>query len=343
MEIKTVLVTGSEGYIGSVLIPKLLEKDYSVVGIDTGFFANTISVRSKENYTLHKQDIRDIKNIDLSGIDAIIHLAALSNDPMGALDQKLTAEINYEASRALAKKAKKLGIKKFIFSSSCSVYGTAVKDVVDESTMPHPLTEYAKSKIQTENSLQQLADETFQVILLRNSTVYGFAPHFRDDLVVNNLTLAGYTTGVIQVLSDGTPWRPLIDVRDLCDIFTYMLEDKRHLPAQPVNIGFPKNNVQVKDIVEKIHAALPHTKVSIAHQQPNDQRSYKVDFSLFLKLFPDVQQKWTLEKSIKDMILEFEKNKITLEMFENGKFTRLRELQRLKDDNKLNNLLYWEP
>lgn len=343
MEIKNVLVTGSEGYIGSVLIPKLLTQKYTVIGLDVGFFTNTNLVKNKPRYKLIKQDIREVENIDLHDIDAIIHLAALSNDPMGELDPNLTSDINYQSSISLAKKAKKSGVKKFIFSSSCSIYGTAIKDVVDETTKPHPLTEYANSKIKTENDLQKLANEKFQVSLLRNSTVYGFAPHFRDDLVVNNLALAGYTTGVIKVLSDGTPWRPLIDVRDLSEIFISFLNDKRHLPTQPINIGFPENNVQVKDIVEYIHNILPNTKISFENQMPNDKRSYKVDFSLFLNLFPNIKQQWSLEKSIRNMILEFKRRNITREMFENGQFTRLRELQRLRDDKKLNNLLYWEP
>lgn len=341
MEIKKILVTGSEGYIGSVLVPKLIEKNYIVVGIDTLFFGGSILQKNDLHYKLLKQDIRQVSNLDLQGFDAIIHLAALSNDPMGALDKDLTTDINYKASITLAKKAKASGVKKFIFSSSCSIYGTATKDVVDENTKPLPLTAYAKSKIKTEKALQKLADDSFHVSLLRNSTVYGYAPHFRDDLVVNNMALAAYTTGIIKVLSDGTPWRPLIDVRDLADIFIAFLEDARKLPAEPINIGFVENNVQVKNIVEVIHHALPKAKVQFLNQTAGDKRSYKVDFSYFSNLFPHIKQQWTLKKSITDLILEFKTKKINKTMLENKRFTRLAELQKLRDDKKLDNLLYW--
>lgn len=339
MEIKKVLVTGSEGYIGSTLVEKLLDKEFEVIGLDTVYFNNSLNKSTK--YKVIQCDIRDINSVDLNGIDAIIHLAALSNDPIGELDPKLTIDINYKATLNLAKKAKLNGVKKFIFSSSCSIYGTSENGIVNENSKPNPLTEYAVSKIKSEESLKKLADNKFQVHILRNATVYGYSPNFRDDLVVNNLTASAHTLGSINILSDGTPWRPLIDVRDLSDIFILFLDNNQKLNGEIINVGFAENNVQVKDIVSIIAKTIPSAKIKYLNERPNDKRSYKVDFSKFKKHFPSAKQQWTITRSIKDLVEAFQKNKFKTKEFKSGKYTRLKQLKELLENKQLDNKLYW--
>jgi nucleoside-diphosphate-sugar epimerase len=340
MEIKKVLVTGSEGYIGTTLVEKLLRTNYSVVGLDTCYFNNPLKKSPK--HEIITTDIRDIEKIHLKGFDAIIHLAALSNDPMGEITPDLTYDINYKATVALAKKAKKSGVKQFIFSSSCSVYGTAANGIVDETSKPNPITHYAISKVQSEDKLKKLANSSFTVNLLRNSTVYGYSPNFRDDLVVNNLTLSAYLLGSLNILSDGTPWRPLIDVRDLSDVFIAFLQNGAKLNGELINIGFQENNVQVKDIVTKIHTLIPKAKINYMNERPDDKRSYQVDFQKFASLFSEIHQQWPLEKSIADLIQMLREANVTKDQFLNGDYTRLTQLKRLIEKNKLNDTLHWQ-
>ncbi|EKD96530.1 MAG: hypothetical protein ACD_24C00006G0002 [uncultured bacterium] len=339
---KKVIVTGDRGYIGSVLVPKLLTKGYKVVGFDTGFFDKCIIKGKKDPvYKKIKKDIRNITEKDLKGVDAIIHLSALSNDPMGEIDPSLTEEINYKSSIRLAKLAKESGVKKFLFSSSCSIYGIAKSGIVDEKSTVNPLTAYAKSKIKAEKALKKLAGKNFFIGLMRNSTVYGFSPRFRNDLVVNNLVTTALAYKQIRILSDGTPWRPLIDVRDLSDIFIKFLETgTQNLNGKVINIGFEENNFQVKDLVAVIKKQLPNCKVVYTGEHGKDSRSYRVDFALFKKLFPNVKQKWTLTKSVKDMIKNLKKSDFNRTTFESGKYTRLAVLKNLLEENKVNKDLY---
>ncbi|MBI4091749.1 MAG: SDR family oxidoreductase [Candidatus Levybacteria bacterium] len=339
-----VLVTGDRGYIGSVLVPKLLEKGFQVVGIDSGFFENNLISKTREpNYKKITKDIREVKISDLSGIDAIIHLSALSNDPMGQINPKLTEEINYKSSVRLAKLAKQANVKKFIFSSSCSIYGIAALGVVDEESRVNPLTAYAKSKIKTEDALKKLASDNFRVYLLRNSTVYGFSPMFRNDLVVNNLVTTALAFGQIRILSDGTPWRPLIDVRDLSDIFIEFLKtEDKSLNGNVINIGFNENNFQVKDLVDIIREYLPSCKVVYTGEHVSDPRSYRVRFDLFKKHFPQAYPKWPLSRSVKDIIENLQKSKFKRKDFERGVYTRLAVLRKLMSEGKIDQNLFWK-
>ncbi len=338
-----VLVTGDRGYIGSVLVGKLIKLGYDVTGLDAGFFDDKLlSDKSLPTYKRITKDIRRIKISDIKGIDVIIHLSALSNDPMGEIDTKLTGEINHKSSIRLARLAKKVGVKKFIFSSSCSIYGVAKNGIVDEASPVNPLTAYAKSKIKTEIALRKLADRNFFVGLLRNATVYGFSPRFRNDLVVNNLVTTALALDQIRVLSDGTPWRPLIDVRDLADIFIEFLKIKnKSLNGKVVNIGFNENNFQVKDLVDIIEKQLPACKVVYTGEHGSDSRSYRVKFDLFKKNFPDVKQKWPLSKSVKNMIRMLKKANFSKKDFESGKYTRLAVLKNLIENKKIDNKLFY--
>ena len=339
-----VLVTGDRGYIGSVLVGKLIDQGFDVVGLDTGFFDDNIATRSVlPKYKQVNKDIREVKISDLSGIDAIIHLSALSNDPMGQINPKLTEEINYKSSVRLAKLAKQASVKKFIFSSSCSIYGIAASGVVDEESKVNPLTAYAKSKIKTETALKKLASDNFLIYLLRNSTVYGFSPRFRNDLVVNNLVTTALAFGEIRILSDGTPWRPLIDIRDLVDVFIEFLNTgNKALNGQVINIGFNENNFQVKDLVDVIREYLPSCKVVYTGEHGTDSRSYRVKFDLFKKHFPQVHQKWPLSRSVKDIIENLQKSKFRRKDFERCVYTRLAILRKLMSEGKIDKNLFWK-
>lgn len=338
-----VLVTGDQGYIGSTLVPLLIKKKYSVKGFDTGFFKKNLYREADIfSYKKIKKDIRQIEESDLEGIDSIVHLSALSNDPMGEIDPKLTGIINYKSSIKLAKMAKKTGVKRFLFSSSCSIYGIAKEDVVTEDSMVNPLTAYASSKIETEKGLIGLADKDFCVGLLRNSTVYGSSPKFRNDLVVNNLMTTAIAYNEIRILSDGTPWRPLIDVRDLSNIFIAFLKaDERKINGRIFNIGFNENNFQVKDLVKEIKNQIKDCTVVYTGEHGKDTRSYKVNFDRFLSTFPNIKQKWTLEKSVKDLHKRLGESGFNKSDFESGQFSRLTVLKKLIHEKKITKNLYW--
>lgn len=335
---KNVLVTGSEGYIGTVLIPLLIQQGYNVTGLDTCYYGKH---SERRKYCLIKQDIRKIQEVDFHQFQAIIHLAALSNDPTCMLDTKLTSEINYEASVNLAQKAKKQGVKRFLFSSSCSIYGITKNQIVNENSVINPLTTYAQSKTMAEKELIKLADAKFEVGILRNSTVYGWSPNFRIDLVVNNLLSWALATKEIRVMSDGTPWRPLIDVRDLSFIFLEFLKAESKIINNIYNIGFNQNNFQVKNIIDKIKDQISDCKIIYTGEHGKDTRSYRVDFSKFAQAFPQIKQQWYLEKSIRNMINNLRKIHFDKLDLKSGKYTRLEALKELKANKKVNSDIFW--
>lgn len=335
-----VLVTGDRGYIGSVLVPMLIEDGYEVVGLDTDFFK--IKKQSEENsYKKITKDIRDVAEKDLEGVDVVIHLSALSNDPMGEVDPSLTEEINFTSSVKLAQIAKKVGVSRFLFSSSCSIYGIAKKDFVDEESEVNPLTAYAKSKIETEKGLLKLSSPNFCVGILRNSTVYGYSPNFRSDLVVNNFVCSALAYGQIRIMSDGTPWRPLIDIRDLAKIFIEFVKTPQALiNGKTINIGFSENNFQVKDIISVVQKYVPDCEVVYTGEH-KDARSYRVNFAKFNSLFPKITQKWSIDKSVKDMVENLKNQGFSKKEFEEGSFTRLSVLKKLISANLIGHRLYW--
>lgn len=339
---KKILVTGDRGYIGSVLVPLLIKNKFEVTGIDTNYFRYTFPGNPILRYKKITKDIRKIEKKDLEGIEAVIHLSALSNDPMGEIDASLTEEINFKASAKLAVLAKKAGVKRFIFSSSCSVYGGKGKVPVTEKDSLDPLTSYAKSKVDTENFLREIADDKFSPVILRNSTVYGCSPKQRMDLVVNNLVAWAVTTGKINLLSDGKAWRPLIDVYDLSRIFLLMLKSPKELiHNETFNIGSTNQNYLVKDVALEINKKMPKCQITFGIGATFDKRNYRVNFDKLEKTFPDFKFKINLSKSISNLIKEFSKINLTKKEFESDKYIRINRIKKLLVSKKLNKNLYW--
>jgi len=339
-----ILVTGANGYVGSVLVPLLRRKGYLVSTLDINYYFRSVFVDKTGNKIPHFNniDIRDINKLNLVKYEAIIHLAALSNDPLGELDANLTYDINHKATIQLAKQAKIAGIKKFIFSSSCSVYGIASKDWVIEKNLTKPLTAYSKSKTKSESELLKLADKSFCVVIMRNATLCGFAPKFRDDLVVNNFVCNAETTGRIEIHSDGTPWRPLLDVHDLAHFFVLFLQSKSKIVnGETYNVGFNNSNYQVNDILELVKKQYPQSRIIYTGKHGADSRSYRVNFDKIAKLFPDLHQDWPLNKSIKYMAYKLKQHGYSQNDFINHKFSRLSELKRLKKEKLLDRKLKW--
>lgn len=339
---KKILVTGSEGYIGSVLTDELIKRNYQVTGLDTNFFKDTRLYASYRRYKLIKEDIRKIDDLDLTDYFAVIHLAALSNDITGDIQPVLTKDINFLSTIRLAKKAKKQGVMRFLFSSSCSIYGIAKNGIVNEKSPINPVTPYAKAKVEAEHELKKLADSRFCVGLLRNSTVYGYSDNFRNDLVVNNLVTSALAINKITIKSDGTPWRPLIDVWDLSNIFIEFLEaDQCLINGKVFNIGFNENNLQIKNIAHLIKREQPNCEIVFTGEHGSDVRTYRVNFDKFHNAFPQIKQKWPLTKSIKNMLSKLKKKNFNSEDYFTGKYTRLAVLNRLLSNNSLNKSFYW--
>jgi len=341
MNIKNVLVTGSEGYIGSIIVPILIRKGFIVTGLDTCFYSEGNLDGSIIDYPLIKKDIRDITQADLEGFDAIIHLAALSNDPLGMLDQELTYEINYKASVRIAILAKSAKIKRFIFASSCSLYGQGDGTFLDENSITNPQTAYGKSKILAERDIKQLADEGFSPIFMRNATAYGISPRMRFDLVVNNLSGFAKTTGEIKILGDGMPWRPLVHISDISETMICALNAPTNIIHNQVfNVGDRKENYQIKAIAEKIKVLYISCSISIAQKNAGDTRNYKVSFD---KLNKELGYKTqiNLESGLKEITSVYEQINLDSHIFNHRLYTRLLQIRYLLDNNFIDKNLRW--
>lgn len=297
--IKRILVTGNLGYIGSIMTSLLLKEGYEVIGFDTGFFEKEeFDPRKGGEISQIKKDIRDIELSDLAGIDTVIHLAALSDDPQEKLGTDLMMEINFEASLQIAKIAKEAGVKRFLFASSCSTYGKADSDnlVIEEAEL-NPVSTYAISKVKTEEEVSKLADENFCPVFLRNATCYGISPRMRFDLVVNNLMGYAHTKGEIKIFSDGTPWRPIVHIEDVAQAnLTILKAPREKVFNQKFNVGQNLENYQIRDIANMISEILPATKVNCLNITGPDKRSYKVNFDKLMGL--GFQPKWDLKNYI---------------------------------------------
>lgn len=336
-----ILVTGSEGYIGTILVKSLIEKGYEVIGLDTCFYAEAwFSKEPKLKYKLIKKDIRNIKKTDLKDFDAVIHLAELSNDPLGEIDPEITEKINHLGTVNLIKIAKSQKVKRFIYFSSCSVYGASEK-IANEKSKTNPQTAYAKSKILNEKALLKMADEKFTPVILRNATVYGISPRMRFDIAVNNLTGIAWTSNEIKMQSDGKPWRPFIHVQDLCDITMKILEaPKEKVFNQIFNIGSSSSNYQIKEIAEAVQDVFPIAKISF-NRNGADKRNYRVNFHKLEKTFPEFSCKRNLKRGIQELFSAFDQMRLNIDLFNSEKFTRLKQIKYLLETKKLSKDLYW--
>lgn len=341
MGIKKILVTGSEGYIGSVLMPMLLEEGFDVTGLDTCYFSDgNLNHSLTSNYPLLVKDIRNIDCSDLYDYDAIIHLAALSNDPLGKLNSDLTFEINYRATVRLAELAKSVGIKRFIFSSSCSLYGASDKILTEES-QANPQTAYGKSKIMAEKGISKLADDEFCPVYLRNATAYGISPRMRFDLVVNSLAGYAKTNNEIRILGDGTPWRPLVHVKDIAATMIKVLKAPENLiNNQAFNVGNSKENYQIKSIAARVQKRYPDCEVVISQKDAGDTRNYNVSFDKLNNVLSHTT-KISLEEGIEEIASCYDYIKLNLEIFNSRLYTRLQQIEYLMLNNHINNELKW--
>lgn len=329
-----ILVTGYRGYIGAYLTELLKEKDHFVTGVDLCLYEESkLEDFVEPDQKLHK-DFRNLSLKELEGHDAVMHLAAISNDPMGDLNPQLTYDVNLYGSVNLAKKAKEAGVGRFLFSGSCSVYGKGDKLDLEETDPVNPLTAYAKSKIETEKEVSQLADEHFTPVFLRNSTAYGYSPMLRIDLVVNNLLGSVHAYNEIRIKSDGTPWRPLIHAKDIARAFVALNEaSKEKVHNKIINIGGNTENYQVKDIADQIKALVPDSKIVFTNEVGDDPRNYRVKFDFLNQLLPDFKLEYNLDKGMKELNEKYILNHFGKVDFEGDKFVRLRLLK-----NKLNQL-----
>jgi nucleoside-diphosphate-sugar epimerase len=344
-----ILITGNMGYIGPVVVKKLRASypDSTLVGLDVGYYGNCVTTEGalpecKVNIQ-YFADIRQFPEEVLNGVDAIVHLAAISNDPIGNRFEDVTLDINYRASIGLAKKAKKAGVKSFVFASSCSMYGTADDNARTENSPLNPLTAYAKSKVFTEKELEPLAAAQFRVTSLRFSTACGWSDRLRLDLVLNDFVAGAVAEKQITILSDGTPWRPLINVKDMAKAIDWAISrdmsNKTNFLA--VNVGSAEWNYQVKDLASEVARVIPGTQVSINKDAQPDKRSYRVNFDLFKKLAPAHQPTVGLIDSIQELKGGLESIAFRDKEFRNSRYMRLNILTELQEKKLLNDKLQW--
>lgn len=337
-----VMVTGHLGYIGAILTSYFVDAGHDIVGLDTDLYDGCTFLQSVPDIPFIKKDIRDVQVADLENIDAIIHLAALSNDPLGNLSPELTFDINYRATVHLAELAKKAGVSRFLFSSSCSNYGAGGDDFLDESAPFNPVTPYGESKVLAERELSNLASNEFSPVFLRNATAYGLSPRMRFDLVVNNLVAWAVSTGKIYLKSDGTPWRPLIHIEDIARAFLSILEaPKENIHNEAFNIGSSEENYRIRDVAKIVAEVVPNCDLSFAPEAGPDLRNYRVNCDKIHNIIPTFQPKWTVKKGVFELYNAFKNVNLSPEIFEGPKFKRILHIQNLLDSGKLNSQLFW--
>jgi nucleoside-diphosphate-sugar epimerase len=325
------------------MAPLISDAGHEVVGLDSDLFEQCAFGEPSREFPSIRKDLRDVRHSDLEGFDAVIHLAGLSNDPLGNLNPNLTYDINHHASVRLARLSKEVGVRRFLFSSSCSTYGAAGDKILDETADFNPVTPYGRSKVLVEQEVALLASPEFSPVFLRNATAYGVSPRLRFDLVLNNLTAWALTTGRVFIKSDGTPWRPIVHIEDISRAFLAALEAPRdHIHNQAFNVGRSEENYQIHDLAEIVKETVPGCTIEFAADAGPDKRCYRADFSRILKALPAFQPKWDARRGARELYEAYKKVGLRVEDFEGPRYKRIDHIQGLLASGRLNADLRWQ-
>ncbi len=337
-----VLVTGHRGYIGSVLVPMLLARDHEVHGLDTDLFRACTFDGELATIPEVIADVRDVEAEHVKGFDAIIHLAGLSNDPLGDYNPSLTEDINHQGSVRIARLAKEAGVQRFLFASSCSNYGGGGQDFLDENARFNPVTPYGVSKVEVEHDVAPMASDDFSPTFLRASTAYGMSPRIRFDLVVNNLTAWAFCTGEVHLKSDGSPWRPLVHVEDIARAYIAIMEADRELVHNMAfNVGTTSENYIIREVAEIVHDVVPNCEIGFAEGAEPDLRCYRVDCNLLSRTVHGFKPQWTVRRGVEQLLEAYQRVGLTLDDFEGPRFKRIGHVKQMLDNGRLDNTLRW--
>jgi len=338
-----IMITGHMGYIGSIMTSMFRKLGHEIIGLDYGLFEECKFGYPPPSVHSIIKDIRDVEPSDLKGFDAVVHLAALSNDPLSDLNPDITYDINHKASVRLAKLAKKVGIRRFIFSSSCSVYGEASSEMLTEESDTHPITPYANSKLLAEKEISALADLNFSPTFLRSATAYGVSPQLRFDLVLNNLVAWAYTSGVVLLKSDGLAWRPIVHIEDISRAFITILDAPQEIVHNQIfNVGITEENYQIRELADIVRDTVPGSKIEFEKGSGPDRRSYQVDFSKLARMLPQLKPRWNARSGARQLYDAYKRFGLASNEFEGPKYRRVEHLKELIRSNRLDATYRWK-